>query len=63
MSRVVNDEEYRKSIAPFITDIEHAKPEFKKSILEDLFILMESSNSMVSKRAGEMHSLYRCVID
>ena len=56
MSAIVDNEEYRRSIAPFIKDIEYANPELKKSILEDLFILMESSDSLTSRRTKEMHS-------
>jgi hypothetical protein len=53
--QVTGDEDYTRSISAFINDLGTANPDLKNSIKVELYELMESAESHVSKRAIEMH--------
>lgn len=54
-ARVIDDDGYTRSIAAFINDLGTADPDMKNFIKAELYELMESAESRVSKRAIEMH--------
>lgn len=52
-----NDSGFLKFASYFIRDLELSSIEFKKKIEPEIFILIESTKLMVSKRAKDFHSL------
>lgn len=56
-AKIKNDQQYTRSIAAFVTDLERAHRDHKYSISRELYYLIEHSpDPVVRKRAKEMKS-------
>jgi hypothetical protein len=53
---IENDEKYIQSISAIINDLEHANRKYKYAIKNEIYNLMDSSNSIIAKRATNIHS-------
>ena len=53
---IENDEKYIQSISAIINDLEHANRKYKYAIKNEIYNLMDSSNSIIAKRAKNIHS-------